>query len=463
MENQTLKTQIVVIGSGPGGYVAAIRLAQLGKEVIVIEKEKDLGGICLNHGCIPTKALIHSTDFFTKIEELKLMGINIKDYEFDLSKMKDWKNNVVKKLNMGINHLFKHQNIKLINGVAKFKNSNEIEIQNNNEIKKIIFEKAIIATGSNPREIKGFEFDNKIIIDSNEILKLNYIPKKLAIIGGGYIGTEIGTIFSKLGSDVHIIDHGRRLLNAIDEDIVNVVIKKINELGVKIYCEAKTEIISKKENSILIKINEKEIEVDKLLIAVGRKPNSNNLGLENTKVKIDNWNNIVVDEYYKTNDENIYAIGDVIGHPMLAHKASHEAKIVSENMCGIKNNNAKVIPSAVFTDPEIASVGLSEKQCIEKKLDYAIGKFNYSNLGRALTLNQKEGFMKIISNKKNNKILGVHCVGYNASDLIAEATLAIENELNVEDIVKTIHTHPTMSEIIMEAAEDVLGKSVHKI
>jgi dihydrolipoamide dehydrogenase len=486
MENDNLKTEIVIIGSGPGGYVAAIKLAQLGKKVIVVDKEDYLGGICLNHGCIPTKALIHSTNFFDQIDELKLMGIKIKDYDFNFTQMLDWKNKIVKKLNFGIKSLFDHYNIEFIKGTAFFKNSHELEIKkvddkinNIDEIrsddgnKKIIFERAIISTGSSPIELNSLKFDNENILNSNEILNLNEIPKKLVIIGGGYIGSELAFIFNRLGSEVIIIDSEEKILSYIDSDLVNVVLKKMNHVGIKIY--NLTKVISYEKNEkINLKIfkdnSEQSLVCDKVLVSIGRKPNSNNLGLENTKVKINEKNFIIVNDFLKTDDENIYAIGDVIGNPMLAHKASYEAKIVSENICNNNNNNDNndismkniLIPSVVYTDPEIASVGLSEIEAKEK-FNIKLVKFNFSNIGRSLTLNKTEGFIKIILNQDDESILGIHLVGNNVSELIAEATLIVQLNLKLNDLKKIIHPHPTMSEIIMEAIDECLDSSVHVI
>ena len=463
--SMTVETDVVIIGSGPGGYVAAIRAAQLGKDVIVVEREKNVGGVCLNYGCIPTKAIIHSSNFFSTIKELSEMGIEIKDYSFDINKMRDWKNGILEKLNLGISNLFEKHGIELIVGNGIFTSNNELHIQGQSDVTAIKFKKAIIATGSSPIAISGFPFESPYVITSRDALELTEIPKKLVIIGGGYIGTEMGTVYAKLGSEVHIIEMQDRLLGALDEELVSVFSKKLSNYNVTPHLKSKALGMQEKDGKAIVKINEdgveKEIEADKVLVVVGRKPNSKDIGLENTDVTINKLGFIEVDGTRRTADTNIYAIGDVIGQPMLAHKASRDAKVAAEVIAGIPSSfDNKVIPFVVFNDPEIASVGLTELDAKNKDKNIQVGKFPLAALGRAMTLNQTDGFVKIIAEKKTGIVLGVHCVGAGASDIIAEATLAIEMGATLEDVALTIHAHPTLPESLYQAAEATMGKAI---
>lgn len=463
--SMTVETDVLVVGSGPGGYVAAIRAAQLGKDVIVVEKEKKVGGVCLNHGCIPTKAIIHASNFFSTIEELGQMGIEIKDYSFDVNKMRDWKNGILEKLGKGISGLFEKYGIELIVGKGIFTSNNELHIQGKSDVTAIKFKKAIIATGSSPIAISGFPYESPFVMSSKDALTLTEIPKKLVIIGGGYIGTEMGTVYAKLGSEVHIVEMQDRLLGTLDEELVKVFSDKLTKYNIMPHLKSKALGMEEKNGKAIVKINEdgveKEIEADKVLVVVGRKPNSKDLGLENTDVSINKRGFIEVDGTRRTADINIYAIGDVIGQPMLAHKASREGKIAAEVISGIPSAfDNKVIPFVVFNDPEIASVGLTELDAKNKGKDIQVGKFPFAALGRAMTLNQTDGFVKIIAEKKTGIVLGVHCVGTGASNIIAEASLAIEMGATLEDIALTIHAHPTIPESLYQAAEAAMGKAI---
>lgn len=464
--SMTVETDLLILGSGPGGYVAAIRASQLGKDVIIVEQEKVLGGVCLNNGCIPTKALIHASNFAKAMDEIRDFGIEVKEYNINIEKMNEWKNEIINKLNLGIKNLCDKYGIEIINGKGVFKNSNELHIEGQSDVTSIKFKKAIIATGSSPIEIPNFPFENPFVMNSKEALNLSNIPKKLVIIGGGYIGTEMGTVYAKLGSEVHIIEMESGLLSNIDQEIVNVFFKKLKKFNINAHLNSKAISMYEKDEKVFVKINEegieKEIDANKVLVVVGRKPNSKNIGLENTKVSVNPNGFIEVDGSRRTTDTNIYAIGDVVGQPMLAHKASREAKVAAEAICGIPSSfDNKVIPFVVFNDPEIASVGLTEKGAIDKGHNIKVGKFPFSALGRAMTLNNTEGFVKIIAEKETEIILGVHCVGPGASDIIAEATLAIELGACLEDLALTIHAHPTLPESLAEAAEATMGKAIH--
>lgn len=455
------KTEVAVIGAGPGGYVAAIRLAQLGKKVVLIEEDK-LGGICLNYGCIPSKAMIYASDFLAKIKKSSNMGIKAENVTMDFAKMQQWKNDIISKLNKGIDTLCKGNKIAVVNGRASFESSDKLKIVKNNEVSYLEFEKCIIATGSKPIELQNIKFDGNKIISSTEALCLSEIPKNLAVIGGGYIGLELGTVYTKLGSKVTVIEMENQLLPGFERSIVDVIHRKLEKLNVNICLNSKAE---KFENSKLT-ITSKEkgkisIDADKILVAVGRFPNTKSLSIEKTKAKIDEKGLIKVDKNLMTDDDNIYAIGDVVEGPMLAHKASYQGKIVAELILSKNSFENYVIPSVIFTDPEIATVGISEKEAKEKNIKVKSGKFHFSVSSRAMTKDQIEGFVRIIANAKDNKVIGVEIVGTDASDLISEAALAIKMKAKLEDIALTIHPHPTLSESLMEAAEATIGKAIH--
>lgn len=460
--NGNIKSQVVVIGAGPGGYVAAIRLAQLGKNVVLVDKDK-LGGICLNYGCIPSKAMIYAAEFLDKIKKSENMGISVGKVTMDFNKMQDWKDGIISKLNNGIELLCMQNKIKVVRGEAYFEGSNKLKITNGKNVDYVEFEKAIIAVGSRPVELPGFKFDGKKIISSTEALYLNKIPKNLAVIGGGYIGLELGTVYAKLGSKVHVIEMEGQILPGFDREIANVLQKNLEKLEVEIHLNSKA---SKFENGkIFVESKDKgnlAIDADNVLVAVGRIPATNNIGLENTKVKLDDEGFIKVDENLRTNDGDIYAIGDVSVGPMLAHKASRQGKFVAEAIAGNKDAYENiVVPAVIFTDPEIATVGMDEKEAKDKGIKIKTGKFPFGASSRAMTRNSTEGFVKVIADEKSNKILGVQIVGSEASDLISEAALAIKMNATLDDLALTIHPHPTLSESLMEAAEATMGKAIH--
>lgn len=465
MGELTVETDVAVIGGGPGGYVAALRAAQLGKSVTLIEKER-LGGICLNVGCIPSKALIHAADLFDEIKGAEKFGIKVGKPEIDAGKMQEWKQNVVDKLVSGIEQLCKNYGVDVVHGEAFFESADKLIVKGEHGTSGVKFRNAIIATGSRPVEIKGFEFSKKNVVDSTGALSLKEIPKEIVVIGGGYIGLELGTVYAKLGSNVSIIERGPQLIPRADSDVARVVTKRLEQLGVKIYlnAEAKGIIEVDEKNIVKIKTAEKEIEIpaDKVLVAVGRKPNSEHIGLDKTQVKVNSKGFIMIDQFCRTSQQNIYAIGDVAGDPMLAHKGFRQGKVAAEVIAGKKSAfDNVVVPEVIFSDPEIASVGLSEREAFDRSIKIKVGKFPLAASGRAMGLGRTEGFMKIISDAEGKQILGVHLVSPNASDMIAEAALAMELGTTVEDLALTIHPHPTLSEAIAEAAEDLLGKIVH--
>ena len=462
MNSNDIRTEVVVIGAGPGGYVAAIRLAQLGKKVVLVDEDK-LGGICLNYGCIPSKAMISASGLFNKIKQSSKIGIKTGKVTIDFSKMQEWKDGIVSKLNKGIEFLCKKNNVTIVKGTAVFESSNRLKISNGKRISYIDFEKAIIATGSKPVELSNFKFDGKKIISSKGALYLKEIPKNFVVIGGGYIGLEIGTIYAKLGSKVSIVEMEDQILPGFDKNVVNVIQKNLEKLDVNIYVNAKADKIE--NNKIAIDSKEKGkvlLDADKVLVAVGRYSNTKDLGIENTKIKLNKNGFVNVDKNLMTDDEDIYAIGDVSVGPMLAHKASMQGKIAAGIIAGEKvSYDNFVVPAVVFTDPEIASVGLSEDEAKDKGIKVKTGKFPFSVSSRAMTREETQGFVKVIANASDDKIIGVQIVGSDASDLISEASLAIKMNSTIEDLALTIHPHPTLSESLMEASEATMGKAIH--
>lgn len=457
-----MKAQVAVIGSGPGGYVAAIRASQLGKKTVLVEKDSKLGGICLNYGCIPSKAMIYASDFLSRIKSASNMGINADNVTMDFSRMQQWKEGIISKLNRGIDTLCKGNKIEVVNGAASFESSNRLKITNGSNTSYIEFEKAIIATGSRPIELPNIKFDKKNVLSSTEALYLGELPESLAVIGGGYIGLELGTVYAKLGSKVSVIEMTDQILPGFDKAIVNVIQKKLEKLNVGIYLNTKAQ---KFENSKIIASSPEgsiSVEAEKVLVAIGRSPNTRELGLENTKVKLEPNGTIKTDNNLMTGDRNIYAIGDVSQGPMLAHKASFQGKLVAEIISGHRETyEDSVVPSVIFTDPEIATVGISEKEAEKLGIKVSVGKFPFSVSSRAMTKSETEGFVKVIADKKDGRIVGIEIVGADASDLISEASLAIKMKATLEDLSLTIHPHPTLSESLMEAAEATMGKAIH--
>lgn len=447
---------LIILGAGPGGYIAAIRAASLQAEgianakVTLIEQE-EVGGTCLNKGCIPTKAILSSLEVFSLIKEAEKFGISNSSGNIDLPKIIDRKNKIVNQLAAGIKFLLKKKGIELINGRGVIKNRNEIEITNRKKEKSTITgDKIIIATGSKPVELQDFLFDGEKIISSNEALELREIPESILIIGGGVIGLEFATIFNKLGTKVTIVEMLPQILPTEDFEIAAEIRKILEANGVTI-------ITGKKLSS------KNEIPSEKILVAIGRIPNSSDLGLENAGVKLDG-KKIIVDEYMKTNIDGIFAIGDVTGKLMLAHVASHQAIVAAENSLGGEKSmqiNYSLVPNCIFTDPEIASVGLTETKAKEKGLNIKIGKFPFSALGKALCMGRTKGFVKIIADKDTERVYGVHIIGPSATSLIAEASLAIKLESTLDEFINTVHAHPTLPESLMEASFVAKGSPIH--
>lgn len=462
---------VVVIGAGPGGYVAAIRSAQLGFKTAIVEREF-LGGVCLNVGCIPSKAMITATHLLHKAQHnFKEMGLNIKGgIDVDMKQLVTWKQSVCDKMSGGVSQLLKGYGVTVLKGNADFKSPKEITVKSSSGTDTVGAKYFIVATGSRPIEIPGFKFDEKDICSSTGALAFDAIPKRVAVIGGGYIGLEISSYLRKLGSEVTVIEAQSSLLaGVVDPDCANVVVRKLNKAGVKILYGAKAKGQKKVKDGyeVTVEINGKDevVKADKILVTVGRRPNGDQTNLKAAGIAVDERGFVKVDAQRRTNVPHIFAIGDIAGQPMLAHKASHEGVLVAEVISGANRvYDAKTVPAVVFTDPEIASAGMTEAEAKAKgHNDLLIGKFPFGANGRAVSMMETEGFVKMIADKKTHVLLGVHIVGPEASNLISEAVLAIEMGARIEDLALSIHPHPTLGETMMEAAEATLGHAIHII
>ena len=448
---------LIVLGAGPGGYAAAFRASDLGLNVALVERNPDLGGVCLNVGCIPSKAFLHAAKILDDSKEAEISGIKFDEPEIDLSKMKAWKNNIIKGLTGGLKGLAQKRNVEVVQGTATFLSKKEIEIIHDGKSKKMLSKQFIVAVGSEPAELPFLPNDPRII-DSTGALEPNEVPSNILIIGGGIIGLEMSTIYSALGSEVTIVELTKDLMPGTDPDLVRPLEKVLKKKCKSIM--KSTQVISAEPSDqgidVSFRQDDKEFSeiFQNILVAVGRQSNGNLLGLEEIGVNIDERGIIAVDKQFRTNVESIFAIGDVIGDPMLAHKASHEGKIAAEVVSGHKvTNDVRCIPSVAYTDPEVAWVGLSEEECKAKGFDYGKGIFPWSASGRSLTIGRNEGMTKLLFNKSTKKIIGGGIVGPNAGDLIAEIALAIEMDCDVNDIALTVHPHPTLSETVAMAAE----------
>ena len=456
----------IVIGGGPGGYVCAIRLAQLGVKTACVESRGTLGGTCLNIGCIPSKNLLSMSDYYYKaLKNFSSIGIEIKKINLNLSKMMQNKEKSVSVLTKGIEFLFKKNKVTYIKGTASLKSNNEVVVKENNKNTVYGTKNIIISTGSLPVSLPGIDFDEKRIVSSTGALSLKTIPKKMVIVGGGYIGLEMGSIWARLGSEIHVIEFLDHIIPGMDLDISKEFQKVLTKQGIKFLLETKVDKIVKQKNSVKVFTsgkNKKEFNCDVVLISVGRKPNSTGLNLEKNKIKLDKQKRIEVDKNFKTSIPNVFAIGDVIRGHMLAHKAEEEGIAVAEIITGQAGHvNYDIIPGVIYTTPEVASVGKTEEQLSQEKINYKIGKFPFMANSRAKAVNESEGFVKILADQVTDKVLGVHIIGPHAGELIAEAVLAMEFGASAEDIARTCHAHPTYSEAIKEAALAVDKRTIH--
>lgn len=462
------KTQIAVIGGGPGGYAAAFLAADLGMDVTLIDKDVNPGGVCLYRGCIPSKALLHVAKLIHETELSKNWGVTFSKPKIDLDKLREFKNSVVNKNTGGLGQLVKARKINYIQGTASFVNSNTLYIdKTDGGHEEIQFENAILATGSLPTKIPGLSIDSERVMDSTDALELKDIPKSLLVIGGGYIGLEMGSVYSSLGSKVTVVEMMPGLLPGADKDLVNVLHKSITPKFEAIYTSTKVTELSDTGEKIKVKLEGEKIEMpiqefDKVLISVGRSPVTKGLGLENTRIKINDRGFVNVNEQSKTDDVSIYAIGDIVGGAMLAHKASAEGKVAVEAIAGHKVAfEPNAIPAVVFTDPELAWAGITETEAKEKGIKVVVARFPWAASGRATTIDRNDGLTKLIIDPETERILGMGVVGAGAGELIAEGVLAIEMAALAKDVALSIHPHPTLSETVMESAEVYFGESTH--
>ena len=454
-----LNCDVAVLGSGPGGYTAAFRAADLGQSVILIERYSTIGGVCLNVGCIPSKALLHTAKVITDAEDTGSHGVTFTKPEIDIEKLRDWKSNkVVKKLTMGLSQMAKQRGVQVVEGHGMFISPNQITVTTPDGSRKVVgFQSAVIAAGSQPTKIPGTPDDERIM-DSTGALELKDIPKKLLIIGGGIIGLEMGTVYDAMGSAVSVVELTDGLIQGCDRDIVRPLHKRMAKRFENIWLGTKVTKMDAKKEGILVYFEgvdaPKEALFDRVLVAVGRKPNGLHIGADKAGVAVDNQGFIAADKQMRTNVHHIYAIGDIIGQPMLAHKATHEGKIAAEVIAGEKVEfQAIAIPSVAYTDPELAWAGITEEEALEKNIEIEKAVFPWAASGRAIATNRTEGMTKLIFDKKTNRIIGAAIVGTNAGELIAETVLSIEMGADAHDIGLSIHPHPTLSESIAMASE----------
>ena len=462
------KFDSVVIGGGPGGYVCAIRLAQLGQKTACIESRGSLGGTCLNVGCIPSKSLLNLSENFHKAKNFEKIGIEVGSLKLNLPKMMKNKEKAVTVLTKGIEFLFKKNKVTYLKGTGSITGTNHISLKSADNTNETIEAKnIIIATGSDPTSIPGIEFDEEKIVSSTGALSLKEVPKKLVVVGGGYIGLEMGSVWSRLGSEVQVVEFLDHITPGMDKEISNEFQKLLKKQGINFNLKTKVETISKNKNEVVVNTtdengNKKKFECDVVLISVGRKPNTSNLNLDKAGVEKDKKGRIKVNNRFQTNIKNIYAIGDVIEGPMLAHKAEEEGIAVAEIIVGQSGHvNYDTIPGVIYTSPEVASIGKTEEQLKENRVDYKVGKFPFMANSRAKAIDEPEGFVKILADSKTDRVLGVHMIGPHAGELIAEMSVAMEFGASSEDIARTCHAHPTFSEAIKEAALSVDKRAIH--
>ncbi|MBG9443500.1 dihydrolipoamide dehydrogenase [Cytobacillus firmus] len=459
-----IETDTIVIGAGPGGYVAAIRAAQLGQKVTIVEKA-NMGGVCLNVGCIPSKALIAAGHRYENAKHSDVMGITAENVKVDFTKVQEFKSGVVKKLTGGVEGLLKGNKVDIVRGEAYFVDGNTLRVMDENSAQTYTFKNAIIATGSRPIELPTFKF-SKRVLDSTGALALQEIPEKIVVIGGGVIGIELGGAYANFGSQVTILEGADDILIGFEKQMSSLVKRNLKKKGVEFITKALAKGVEENENGVTVKFEEKgeekSIDADYVFVMVGRRPNTDELGLEQAGVKMTERGVIEIDKQCRTSVSNIYAIGDIVAGPQLAHKASYEGKIAAEAIAG---HNAEIdylaIPAVVFSEPELASVGYTEQQAKEEGIEVTAAKFPFAANGRALALDSTDGFLKLVTRKEDGLVIGAQIAGASASDMIAELGLAIEAGMTAEDLAMTIHAHPTLGEITMEAAEVAIGSPIH--
>ena len=460
------KFDVTVIGGGPAGYVCAIRLSQLGLKTACVESRGSLGGTCLNIGCIPSKSLLNMSESFHKAKNFSNIGIETGEIKLNLEKMMSNKESSVATLTKGVEFLFKKNKVTYIKGVGSFNEKNEILVKNDGTEIKIKTDKTIISTGSEPLSLPGIDFDEEKILSSTGALSISKLPKKMVVVGGGYIGLEMGSVWSRLGTEVHVIEYLDHITPGLDKEISSEFMKILKKQNIKFELNTKVEKITKNDKGVVIETTNKDsknnIEADVVLISVGRKPYTEKLNIEKIGVNLDKKGKIKVNKNFETSVKNIYAIGDVIDGPMLAHKAEEEGIAVAELIAGQSGHvNYDVIPGVIYTSPEVAYVGKNEEELKEKKINFKVGKFPFMANSRAKAINEPEGFVKILAESSTDRVLGVHIIGPHAGEMIAEMSVAMEFGASSEDIARTCHAHPTFSEAIKEAALSVDKRQIH--
>ncbi|MBD1157815.1 dihydrolipoyl dehydrogenase [Pelagibacterales bacterium SAG-MED17] len=462
----TEKFDVTVIGGGPAGYVCAIRLSQLGLKTACVESRGSLGGTCLNIGCIPSKSLLNMSESFHRAKNFSDIGIETGEIKLNLEKMMSNKDSSVATLTKGVEFLFKKNKVTYIKGVGSFNGKNEILVKNDKSELTIKTDKTIISTGSEPLSLPGIDFDERKILSSTGALNISKLPKKMVIVGGGYIGLEMGSVWSRLGTEVQVIEYLDHITPGLDKEVSNEFMKILKKQNIKFELNTKVEKITKSDEGVVIETSSKDsknkIEADVVLISVGRKPYTDKLNLEKIGVNLDKKVKIIVNKNFETNVENVYAIGDVIDGPMLAHKAEEEGIAVAELIAGQSGHvNYDIIPGVIYTSPEVAYIGKNEEELKEEKIKFKVGKFPFMANSRAKAINEPEGFVKILAESTTDRVLGVHIIGPHAGEMIAEMSVAMEFGASSEDIARTCHAHPTFSEAIKEAALSVDKRQIH--
>ena len=461
------KFDVIVIGGGPAGYVCAIRSSQLGLKTACIESRGALGGTCLNIGCIPSKSLLNLSEAFHEAQNFSKIGIETGDIKLNLVKMMQNKDKAVTILTKGVEFLFKKNKVTYLKGKGSFLDTNKILVEDKNNKQTFESKNIIISTGSEATPLPGIEFDEKKILSSTGALNMPKVPNKMIVVGGGYIGLEMGSVWSRLGTEVHVIEYLDHITPGLDREISNEFLKILKKQKINFHLNTKVQKISKTENGVSISTTNKEDKKiiyagDVVLISVGRKPYTKNLNLEKIGIKCDDKGRVITNQNFQTNIKNIYAIGDVINGPMLAHKAEEEGIAVAELIAGQAGHvNYELIPGVIYTSPEVAYVGKSEEELKKQNIEYRVGKFPFMANSRAKAIDKPEGFVKILANQKTDKVLGVHIIGPHAGEMIAEMSVAMEFGASSEDIARTCHAHPTFSEAIKEAALSVDKRQIH--
>ncbi len=457
---------VAVIGAGPGGYVAAIRAAQLGQDVVLVERRESLGGVCLNEGCIPSKALIHAADLAWEVRHAEAMGITAERVEVDVARLVAWKDGIVRRLTGGVKLLCEKAGVEVIRGEARLTSDRSLAVDTGGGQVEISFRSAILATGSSPMVIPGFEPDGERIVGPREALSPSRIPERLVVIGAGYIGLELGTVYAKLGARVAIVEMLPELLPALDRDVARVMARRLKKLGIEVYLGHRAAALEEGDPPVVVAEPARgepvRLPADLVLVATGRVPNSRGIGLEAAGVATDGRGFVPANERQETNVPGIHAIGDLTGGTMLAHAAYWQAKAAAEAIAGEPAAFDHVaVPAVIYTDPEIAWAGLGEREAAEQGYEVVTGTFPLAASGRAMTLGATEGFVKTVAERGSGRLLGVMAVGRGVSEIISEATLALEMGAHLEDLAGTIHPHPTLSEALVESVEVALGKAVH--